>query len=149
MSVLVVLLFSAPADARVAGAITAGAPVGGYTTRLGGAALDGAAAIAVDRDGTAYVTGVTYSPDFPATTGAYAGDADAFAAALDPGGALRYSTLLGDGGHDEGAAIAVYRRRARIAGQASWDAFAAELTAAGAPGWSERIGGSGYRKPPA
>lgn len=42
-----------------------------YSTYLGGSIGDGAQAIAVDALGEAYVTGSTFSPDFPTTSGAF------------------------------------------------------------------------------
>ncbi len=63
-----------------------------YATFLGGGSSeDGTASIAVDAVGSAYVTGVTQSSDFPTTSGAfdtsYNGSYDAFAVKLDPPGA--------------------------------------------------------------
>jgi hypothetical protein len=63
-------------------------------------------AIAVDGDGDAYVTGQTYSTDFPVTQGAFqtatkapSGSANAFVAKMNPAGtALVYSTYLGGSG---------------------------------------------------
>jgi hypothetical protein len=53
-----------------------------YSTLLGGSQSDGADDVAVDGVGDAYVTGHTYSLDFPATTGAFdtvfAGDTSIF-----------------------------------------------------------------------
>ena len=88
-----------------------------YSTYLGNSA--GASAIAVDANGNAYVTGGTYSDNFPTTAGAfqttYAGGytgystGDAFVTKLDPtGSALVYSTYLGGSdGADSGNGIAV------------------------------------------
>jgi hypothetical protein len=84
-----------------------------YSTFLGGSNLDQGHAIVVDASGCAYITGVTKSPDFPTTPGAYdpsynGGGEDAFVTKLSPGGdALVYSTFLGGSGDDRGSAIAV------------------------------------------
>jgi beta-propeller repeat-containing protein len=83
-----------------------------YGTYLGGTASDVGLAIALDPTGSAYVTGGTFSPDFPVTFGVSqpvpGGDRDAFVARLDRGGTvLLYSTLLGGAGTDVGNAIAV------------------------------------------
>jgi uncharacterized protein (TIGR03437 family) len=71
-----------------------------YSTYLGGSEKDGASGIAVDGNGSAYVTGSTTSPDFPTTKGAYQTKLttaqDVFVAKLSPDGSqLIYSTLLG------------------------------------------------------
>jgi hypothetical protein len=42
-----------------------------YSTYLGGSQGDGASGIAVEGSGSAYVTGFTFSPDFPTTAGAF------------------------------------------------------------------------------
>ena len=74
-----------------------------YSTYFGGSGLDRAAAIAVDGDGNAYITGDTNSPDFPASDGALQSVmgggtcgsspcADAFVAKI---GADGYATYLG------------------------------------------------------
>jgi uncharacterized protein (TIGR03437 family) len=82
-----------------------------YSTYLGGAA-DWATAIAADRLGNAYVTGLTENPQFPTTPGAVqtrlAASTDAFVTKIDPGGAvLVYSTYLGGSGRDVGLGIVV------------------------------------------
>ncbi len=81
-----------------------------YSTFLGGSDQDFGAAIAVDAAGSAYVTGDTFSPNFPTTPGAFDstsnGNRDAFVAKLNPGGtALVYSTYLGGGSFDYGSSI--------------------------------------------
>lgn len=87
-----------------------------YSTYLGGgkvinATEDWGEGIAVDSAGSAYVTGYTYSPDFPVTGGAFdtAGSGlDAFITKFAPDGAsLVYSTFLGGWGREQGQGIAV------------------------------------------
>jgi hypothetical protein len=86
-----------------------------YSTYLGGVAFDWGFGIAVDAEGSAYVTGSTYI-DFPTTPGAFQpvlpdrNAAAAFVTKLDPtGSALVYSTYLGGsrGNGDSGRGIAV------------------------------------------
>ncbi len=88
-----------------------------FSTYLGGNAVfgDEGDAIAVDRSGRAYVTGLTWSNDFPTTPGAFdrrygadSDDPDAFAVRLNPtGSTLEYATFLGGGDGDAGYGIAV------------------------------------------
>ena len=90
-----------------------------YGTFLGGGYIDGEvvdwADIALDDDGDVYVTGVTFSDDFPVTADAYAdsisGSIDAFVARLRLQGKgqddLIYSTYLGGMGWDYGLGIAL------------------------------------------
>ncbi|MBI5234406.1 MAG: SBBP repeat-containing protein, partial [Deltaproteobacteria bacterium] len=82
-----------------------------YSTYLGGGSWDYAYGIALDDALNAYVTGYTYSGNFP-TIGAYqdynAGGTDVFVAKLNPtGSALVYSTYLGGTEYDYGYGIAV------------------------------------------
>src|SRR3989441_926920 len=84
-----------------------------YSTYLGGTNSDVGLGIAVDSLGQAYVTGETFSADFPTTAGAFqpsspGGFSDAFVTKLNPtGAALAYSTYLGGTDFDEGFGIAV------------------------------------------
>jgi beta-propeller repeat-containing protein/HYR domain-containing protein len=119
-----------PADSSNAGCFTRDAfvtklsPDGSqliYSTFLGGS--DGGAScsfeagngIAVDASGSAYITGVTNSSDYPVSFGAFqthrADGGDAFVTKLSPAGAIVYSTYLGGISPnifgDEGRGIAV------------------------------------------
>src|SRR5437867_2121639 len=83
-----------------------------YSTYLGGSRCcgDGGQAIAVDIFGNAYVTGYTYSADFPTTPGAFDtvfdGVLDAFVTKLNASGsALIYSTFLGSNSIGRGIAL--------------------------------------------
>ena len=140
-----------------------------YSTLLGGVGLDGGADIAIDECGTAYLTGLTASADYPTTPGAldgsFNGVTDAFVTALRPdGSAPAYSTFLGGTGRDEGTGIAVGDERgAYVTGQ-TWsadhpttadafdssfngvaDAFVAEVSADGsALVYSAFLGGTDY-----
>jgi hypothetical protein len=87
-------------------------PVLVYSTYLGGSSDDWAMAIAVDAWGKPYVTGFTYSSDFPTTSGAFqttfGGGTDVFVTKLNAtGSALVYSTYLGGSGADAGNGIAI------------------------------------------
>ena len=79
-----------------------------YSTRLGGSGIDYGYSIAVDANGNAYVSGTTFSTDFPTTPGAFretaVSTADAWVAKLNATGtALVYSTRIGKfgGGSNE------------------------------------------------
>ncbi len=78
-----------------------------YSTYFGGSSWDNSRCIAVDRFGNAYITGETYSADFPVDqmeggeislgySQSYSGAYDAFLIKLNPlGDQLSYSTFLG------------------------------------------------------
>jgi hypothetical protein len=82
-----------------------------YSTYLGGSGSDYGNGIAVDSSNCAYVTGGTYSTNFPTANpiqGANAGGPDAFITKLNAqGNGLAYSTYLGGSGSDYGKGIAV------------------------------------------
>ncbi len=82
-----------------------------YSTYLGGSvASDLGRGIAADPAGNAYVTGVTWAPDFPTTSGAFQsvtpGVGDVFVSKVKPdGSAFVYSTFLGGSNYEYGYAI--------------------------------------------
>ena len=84
-----------------------------YATFLGGSDSDHCISIAVDGARQAYVTGGTWSTDFPAVFGpgydtTYNGGYDSFVVKLDPAGTgLRYATFLGGSAADMGRGITV------------------------------------------
>jgi hypothetical protein len=149
-------------DAFVTRLDAAGAPV--YSTYLGGISDDYGRGIAVDGSGNAYVTGETYSTDYPTLNAVQAtfggGFVDAFVTKLDAAGALSYSTFLGGTNTDAGYGIAVdasgnayvtgstysLNYPTLLAAQAtrsgSNDAFITKLNAAGALVYSTYLGGT-------
>jgi hypothetical protein len=83
-----------------------------YSTYLGGSGSDQGVGIAVDAGGSAYVTGLTGSANFPTASpiqAALVGSSDAFVTKLNPTGSapLVYSTYLGGSGAEQGNRIAV------------------------------------------
>jgi hypothetical protein len=124
-----------------------------YSTYLGGNKTDGGLGIAVDSVGDAYVTGYTYSTNFPTANPlqpANRGATDAFVAKIDStGSTLLYSTYLGGTSTDVGNGIAVdsggnayvtgqssstdfpTANAAQDANQGSYDAFVAGLDPTG------------------
>src|SRR5213078_3193213 len=104
-------------------------PVLSYSTFIGGSGGDGASSVAVDSAGNTYVTGTTFSPDFPtanalqpdfgsrtgcsAPRGAFSPPAvfacpNVFVAKLNAAGsAFTYVTFLGGARADTGNGIAV------------------------------------------
>jgi hypothetical protein len=127
-----------PADAFVTKLNTAGSILL-YSSFIGGGDLDGATGISLDASGNAFLSGYSYSTDFP-TVNALQGRSggvdcadgwgnfrcsDAIVAQINPNGsALLFSTYLGGAGFDDsGAGIAVDSTgNAYVAGTAG-DAF--------------------------
>ena len=110
--------FKAPIAAASTRFVTKLNPAGSalvYSTYLGGSATTTGRPLPWTRSGSAYVTGVTASEDFPlanpidATLGSHA-IGDVFVTKFSPAGSvLVYSTYVGGGSEDDGYAIAVDR----------------------------------------
>lgn len=88
-------------------------PTLAYSTYLGGSSLDWGQAIAMDSTGHVFVTGWTYSTDFPTEVPwqpGLSGSYDAFVSKLSvDGSALEFSTYLGGAAFDGGYGIAADR----------------------------------------
>ncbi|MBI5756026.1 MAG: SBBP repeat-containing protein [Nitrospirae bacterium] len=140
-----------------------------YSTYLGGSMADEGHDIAIDTSGNAYITGDTYSNDFPTASPIYVdntigADFNAFVTKIDASGtSLVYSTYLGGSNEDWGFGIAVDTYgNAYITGQTTstdfpisspiygihggglYDAFVTKINASGnALVYSTYLGGSG------
>jgi hypothetical protein len=110
-----------------------------YSTYLGGSVFDAANTIAVDASGNAYIGGITASPDFPVTPGAYQtvdkiptgyGQTTGFITKLNPTGTgLVYSTFLGGSTSDNPVAPAQGEEQVMgMAVDSSGDAFVTGYT---------------------
>lgn len=134
-----------------------------FSTYLGGTLPDVAYAVAVDRDGNAYVSGGTQSLDFPVTAGAfqskYAGGAsvdlvgpdpagDAFVTKFSPSGLRLWSTFLGGSSREIAAAVGVdaagnvYAAGSSESSDFPWTAGAVRGCRAGGP-WVAQLNNSG------
>ncbi|HUK91883.1 MAG TPA: SBBP repeat-containing protein [Blastocatellia bacterium] len=107
-----------------------------YSTLIGGTGGDTPNAIAVDDMGSAYVTGYTFSSDFPTVNPlqpALSGEIDAFVTKFSPdGSSLVYSTYLGGTGSDYAFGIAVDQSfNAIVAGQTFSSNFPTAVAAQG------------------
>ncbi len=86
-----------------------------YSTFFGGLSGEFAFAVAVDSIGAAYLTGLTYSTNFPTTVGSFqpehgGGDADTFVTKLAPeGDRMVFSTFFGGDDSEQANALAVDR----------------------------------------
>ena len=82
-----------------------------YSTYVGGTQADVSQAITLDASNDAYITGYTFSTDFPLVSpiqNTLGGGADAFVAELNPtGSALTFSTYLGGSGDDRSYGVAL------------------------------------------
>ena len=138
-----------------------------YSTYLGGSGDEEALAIAVDSAGRAYVTGYTWSTDFPIVNAAQpthsAGfTSDAFVTSIDASGsALVYSTFLGGSSLDSGQGITVESAgNAYVTGSTrsvdfptmlamqpnllgTTDAFVTKFNSGGSLAYSTYLGGNG------
>jgi hypothetical protein len=105
-----------------------------YSTYLNGVGFETGRSIAVDGDGSAYVTGFTGSSDFPVIDALQSkfggGKYDAFVIKLNPNGsALEYSTYLGGLGDEGGYGIAVdHAGNAYVAGYTNSSNFPTKST---------------------
>ncbi len=142
-----------------------------FGTYLGGSDLDKGYGIAIDSDNNVYVTGYTWSSDFP-TMNAYdstynGGDCDAFVTSFTSTGSLRWSTYLGGSDGDYGRGIAIgsdnnvyvtgytdssdfptmnaYDSTLNVSSNAYvGDAFITSFNSTGSLRWSTYIGGSSW-----
>ncbi len=123
-----------------------------YSTFLGGKDEDSGYGVAVEGQ-QVYLTGITYSVDFPAS--GYKNNGDAFVASFDSAHKLVYASLLGGSDIDAGFAIAVQGGEAVITGetfspdfpaqtyQGGRDLMLARLDATGALVQAILVGGAG------
>jgi len=121
------LTYSGAGDAFVAKVNSAGSALV-YSTYLGGTGHDYLYGIAADRTGNAYITGNTFSNDFPTNDPmqpAKDGNSDIFVTKINPtGSALLYSTYLGGSAGEDGLGIAVDSAgKVHIAGLTSSEDF--------------------------
>lgn len=151
---------------RGAGVTAAQAPGAVFRRVFGGAGEDAVRAIAVDREGSTYITGETSSRDLPVTLGgANRGQPiSAFVAKLDRAGEVVYARYLGGTRYTSGRGIAVDRQgRAHVVGATSstdfpvtgaalqrsygggpFDAFYARLKADGTLDYATFLGDTHY-----
>lgn len=121
-----------------------------YSILLGGSDQDTGYGIYREAN-TSFITGVTWSRDFPAS--GYKGNSDVFIARLDDSGNSLYKTLIGGKGDEAGFSVAASGGNAFVTGETassdfpgggaagSVDAFVIKITPVGALANSKRIGG--------
>jgi hypothetical protein len=143
-------------------------PTIGFSKTLGGSSTENATDTTVGPDGSVYVTGETFSSDFPTTAGAYDtsynddSGIDTFVTKLNPSGTVVWSTYLGGSERDAPAGIRVDGTGVYVAGETrstdfpttagaydtslkgESDAFATKLSLDGTQLlWSTYLGGNG------
>jgi hypothetical protein len=107
---------------------------------VGGSDGDSATGVAVDIAGNAYITGSTFSTDFPVTAAFQAGihcqaivnhtcttGTDAFVTEISPSGTIIFSTYLGGSDYDSGTGIALDSTGVYIVGYTSSSDFPNKL----------------------
>ena len=99
-----------------------------YSTYLGGSSDEAATDVAIGDNNKMYITGYTWSTDFPTTTGAYqqnlSGSDDAFISCFSAGGQdLIFSTYLGGTYSDEAYSIAYSEGNIIVSGVAYSEDF--------------------------
>jgi hypothetical protein len=95
-----------------------------YSTYLGGNSLEGGYGLALDQAGNAYVTGVTWSTNFPLQNPFQpvfgGGTYDAFVSKISATGTtLIYSTYLGGANNDVGETVVLHNNDAIVSGYTS------------------------------
>ncbi|HVO97774.1 MAG TPA: SBBP repeat-containing protein [Bryobacteraceae bacterium] len=135
-----------------------------YSGYLGGTTYDLGTAIAVDSNGSAYISGDTQSANFPVQSPVQpfiGGGTDAFITKLNPSGAIVFSTYLGGSANEHAGGIAVdalgdifvaggtasanfptvSALQSALAG--TQDAFVTKISYSGTIAFSTYLGGSG------
>ncbi len=132
-----------------------------YSTFLGGSSDEYATGLAVDASGNGFVTGWTWSDDFPTTAGAFqtaysGGTSDGWLVKVDPAGAsLQYSTYIGGSGGEWANEVALDASGAAwVAGNTNAgdlyttaDAVASNYGGGGADGMLIEISSNGSSSP--
>jgi len=134
-----------------------------WSSFLGGALDESSGGVAVDGAGNVFVTGTTWSADFPTSGGfdiAVGGSVDGFLTKVSGTGTLLWSSYLGGSDLDQGLAVAVDSSgNAFVTGQTQStnfpsvggfdtsgggvkDAFVTKVNSAGSLVWSSYLGGS-------
>jgi uncharacterized protein (TIGR03437 family) len=127
-----------------AGAHAAYSAILGGTAPIAGSAFSGAAAVAVDSLGSAYVAGFTTATNFPTAHAAQpqlAGNTDGFLAKVDATGSqLVYSTYLGGSGNEQIYGLAVDGAlRAYVVGETLSVDFPATTLSVGFPATAKAL----------